>query len=566
MKIASSIPKWIGRLAYLIGILDITSNIFRPIKLRTHKLHLYVPLFVHSTAFATAFLTSAITIILARGLGRRKRRAWTMSLVILIISLIANGLRFNHQPYEQIGSLLLIILLVIYRKEFYAKSDPTTKLRPIYGFIFTFIVLSFAGILILYFRHGSDIGVPSFKKVIITVLEGFIGITGPVHFRSERVSDAVGITLGTFGIFLIVVPLFLFFRRVAPTARMSLDELEQVKKLIRHDQEQDSLGYFATRLDKNIIWATNQKAGIAYRVQSGVMLASGDPFGEFSLWAEAIENFLEIAKEHAWTPAVMGCSDHGGQIWVEKAEMLAIDIGDEAIINVGNFTLEGRLMSNVRQMVNRIRRKGYSTYTSRWSDLDPKNQQELRGLALKWRYGAPERGFSMSMDRLGSELDEDTFITVAELDGVTKGLLYFVPWTSNRLSLDRMQRERGTDPGVNELMIVNTVEYAREHGISHLSLNFAAFRSLFERAEKISAGPLVRTSRNLIRFSSNFFQVESLYRFNAKFQPEWETRYVLYPKTSDLLAVGWAALRAEKFISSFRSHSVNSKKVESKRN
>jgi len=159
----------------------------------------------------------------------------------------------------------------------------------------------------------------------------------------------------------------------------------------------------------------------------------------------------------------------------------------------------------------------------------------------------------MSMDRFGEDSDPDTYITIAWLEGEIKGLLYYVPWTTNGLSLDRMQRERGTDPGVNELMIVETVEWARANKKDYVSLNFAAFRSLFERADKISAGPITRGMRNLIRFSSNFFQVESLYRFNAKFQPGWETRYVLYPRASDLPRVGWAALRAEKFISGFRS-------------
>ena len=557
MKLGGSVPKWIGRLAYLVGFFNLTASIFRPVKLKSHNLHHYLPVFIHTTAFATSVITGALTFILARGLVRRKRRAWSLSLAILTISIFANGLRFTAAPIEISISILLVLLLVIYRKEFFAESDPTTKFRPLLGFLLAFIVFALASILILYIRHGSEvIGYPSFSDIALTVLEGFIGIAGPVHFASDRINDVVGITLGTFGVFLIVIPVWLYFRRIEPTPKMSPEELDQVKKLIRHDQEQDSLGYFATRLDKSVVWAKNRKAGIAYRVQGGVMLASGDPFGEYSLWSEAIDEFLEIARRHAWTPAVMGCSDHGGELWVEKAGMLAIDIGDEAIINVANFTLEGRSMSNVRQMVNRISRKGYSTYSSKWSDLPEATQKELRSLAKTWRYGAPERGFSMSMDRFGEPSDGDTFVTVAELNNEIKGFLYFVPWTNNRLSLDRMQRDRENDPGVNELMISSTVEYAKANGITHISLNFAAFRSLFERAEKISAGPITRGTRNLIRFLSNWFQVESLYRFNAKFQPEWETRYVLYPKASNLVSVGWAALRAEKFISSFRSHSI----------
>jgi lysyl-tRNA synthetase class 2 len=179
---------------------------------------------------------------------------------------------------------------------------------------------------------------------------------------------------------------------------------------------------------------------------------------------------------------------------------------------------------------------------------------KLRKLAHDWRYGVAERGFSMSLDRFGDDEDSNTCITIAYLNGEIKGLLYFVPWTTDSLSLDRMQRERGTDAGINELMIADTVAWSREHGITRISLNFAAFRSLFERADKISAGPITRGTRNFIRFFSNFFQVESLYRFNAKFQPEWETRYVLYPRGADLPKVTWAALRAEKFITGFRKN------------
>ena len=281
------------------------------------------------------------------------------------------------------------------------------------------------------------------------------------------------------------------------------------------------------------------------------MLASGDPFGEYSLWPDAIEKFLAEAKLHAWTPAVMGASDLGGEVWVEHADMLAIDIGDEAIIVVKDFTLEGRPMANVRQMVNRIKRKGYSTWSKRWHELTNYEKNELKILVKKWRYGVAERGFSMSMDRFGELEDADCLVTAAVLEGKIKGFLYFVPWCDDRISLDRMMREKNIDPGVSELIIADTVEYARGHGITHISLNFAAFRSLFERAEKISAGPIVRTTRNIIRFLSNWFQVESLYRFNAKFQPEWRTRYVLYPKQKDLVSVAWAALRAEKFIAGF---------------
>jgi lysyl-tRNA synthetase class 2 len=555
MKSQRWVPKWIGRATFLVGLFDILANVFPRFRSPVHKLNHLIPLFLNGSALATAIFTGLVLMILARGLARKKRRAWILALIILVVNLATELFRSTHHPLQIALSLALIAVLSIFNKSFYAKSDPSTRIQPLIGFGLAAIVFFVASVFLIKFRHQDEIfGRPSLINIFQFIVEGFVGITGPVKFTSERTSDLIAFTLGTFGVFILIVPLALYFRRVKPIAKMDDEDLEQVRKLIKHDLEQDSLGYFATRRDKSVIWTTNRKAGIAYRVQGGVMLASGDPFGEYSLWPDAIDAFIKEAEEHAWTPAVMGCSDHGGEVWVEHAGMIAIDIGDEAIISVKDFTLEGRPMANVRQMVNRIRRKGYSCTTHKWSEVDIPTRIELRKLANEWRYGVAERGFSMSMDRFGEDSDPDTYITIARLEGQIKGLQYYVPWTTNGLSLDRMQRERGTDPGVNELMIVDSVEYARANDLAFVSLNFAAFRSLFERADKISAGPITRGMRNLIRFSSNFFQVESLYRFNAKFQPGWETRYVLYPRAADLPKVGWAALRAEKFISGFRAH------------
>ncbi len=557
MKIKSSIPIILGRIAYLAGLFNIFYNTLVHYNSRAAKIGNYLPVLIHSTAFATQTFTGVAMVLLGRGLIRRKRRAWVLSLIIFNINIASDFLRSNQHPIQLVVAALFILLLILFRREFYAISDPQTKWLPIIGFILAFTVMLSIGILLLLNRHrDSFVGNPSMWNIVLTVVEGFFGISGPIEFINGRTSDFVETTLAALGVFILLVPLALFFRRIKPRPKMSNEDIEIVRNLIKHDADQDSLGYFATRRDKSVIWSSNKKAGIAYRVEAGVMLASGDPFGEFSLWPEAIDAFLEEAKLHAWTPAVMGASDRGGEVWVEHAGMSAFDIGDEAIIKVKAFTLEGRPMANVRQMVNRIKRKGYSAYTVRWSDLDINIRVELRNLAKKWRYGVPERGFSMAMDRFGEDIDGDAIITIATLGDEIKGLLYFVPWAHEGISLDRMQRERGTDPGVNELLIVQTVEWARENKIQNISLNFAAFRSLFERAEKISAGPITRGSRNLIRFFSNFFQVESLYRFNAKFDPEWQTRYLVYPKATDIAKISWAAIKAEQFIGSFRKHAV----------
>lgn len=545
-----NLPIWLGRLAYLVGTVMIASVFLPTLRREADYFYSFIPLPIRATAAASAIFSGLVMITIARGLKRRKSRARNLAILLLILN------SFNSVT-QSVIQLILLVLLVVFRKEFYAKSDPSTKWRPVTAFIQMAVVTLVSSGLLLYLRRDNLFyGSTSISQISKAVLLGFFGIDSGLIFKSDRLSDSVAFFLGAMGVFTILVPLWLFFRRVKPMITMSNEERLILKKLYKHDEFQDSVAYFATRYDKSVVWSKNKKAAIAYRVVNGVMLASGDPIGEFSLWPEAIEQFMKIANQYAWTPGVMGATEKGGQVWIEKTKMLAIDIGDEAIIDVKDFTIEGKAMGNIRHMVNRTKRDGYSAVTYKWPDVPQSEQVELLKLAKEWRYGAAERGFSMSMDRFGLAEDAEAIITIAKKGNVIKGFIYFMPWATTGWSLDRMQREKGVDPGINELMIVTTIEAALQNGIKNISLNFAAFRSLFERADKISAGPLIRMMRNLIRFISNWFPVESLYRFNAKFQPEWQTRYVLYPKPTDLPRVGWAAIRAEQFISSFKSKGI----------
>ncbi|MFD0393154.1 phosphatidylglycerol lysyltransferase domain-containing protein [Streptomyces nogalater] len=126
-----------------------------------------------------------------------------------------------------------------------------------------------------------------------------------------------------------------------------------------------------------------------------------------------------------------------------------------------------------------------------------------------------------------------------------------MPWGPHGLSLDLMRRERDVDGSANglmEFMVIELLRRAGEIGITRVSLNFAMFRSVFERGARLGAGPVLRLWRSLLGFFSRWWQIESLYRANAKYRPVWEPRFLLFEKTADLPRIGLAAARAEGFL------------------
>ena len=205
-------------------------------------------------------------------------------------------------------------------------------------------------------------------------------------------------------------------------------------------------------------------------------------------------------------------------------------------------------MRNVRQMVTRVRRGGYSCQVRRVRGHPPGERAHVLTQAAAWRTGATERGFSMALGRLGDPRDGDCVLVTAVKDGRMRAFLHLVPWGDDGLSLDVMRRDRDAAPGLSELLIVAALQASPALGIRRVSLNFAMFRAVLARGERLGAGPVLRLWRKLLGFLSRWYQIESLYRFNAKFRPDWEPRFLVYPGGRALPRIAWAALRAEAFV------------------
>jgi lysyl-tRNA synthetase class 2 len=337
---------------------------------------------------------------------------------------------------------------------------------------------------------------------------------------------------------------------------MSPEESERVRVMLDKYGSNDSLGYFATRDDRHVIFSPSGQSAISYRVVGAVSFAAGDPLGVPADWPEAIKAWLEEAKTYGWTPANLGASERGAAAF-HKAGLDVLELGDEAILHTDDFSLEGRSMRGVRQAVARVNRAGITAECHRIGDLTPEQRRALRQKAVEWREGPVERGFSMALGRFGQMRDSQSVVVIAtqrtETTEELVGLLSLAPWGKDGASLDLMRRTRGaagfgTENGIVELMVTQLMKDAPSLGIKHVSLNFAVFRSAFERGERLGAGPSTRLWRGVLMQASKFAQIESLYRSNAKYQPEWVPRFIVYPSVSDIPRIATAALRAEAFL------------------
>jgi lysyl-tRNA synthetase class 2 len=537
----------VARVVQVAGLVNILTGLLPPHHGRMATLAGLMPVAGILTARAATAAAGLLLIYLGAGLRRGKHRAWQVAVAVAgagVVLHLARGLDYGAAGF----SAVLLVLLLATRHRFEALADPRSRWRALValaGFAGAGFLLGFVEIAVRVNRLQGHPGWASWAEESAL---GVLGISGPVHFRSPVGAEAVSLTTGGFGLLALAVAVVLLLRPGDPMPQRSEEDDRALRELLDRHGAADSLGYFALRGDKSLSWGPGRHAAIAYRVCHGVSLAAGDPVGAASAWPGAITAWLAECDRHGWTPAVLGCGNAGGRAY-RKCGLDVVELGDEAIVDVPVFRLEGRTMRGVRQAVRRMQRAGFTCAVVRQRELPAAVLAEAVRAADMFRDGAVERGFSMALSRLGDPRDADCLFVLCRDDtGRIRGLLQFVPWGEDGLSLDLMRGDRTAGNGLTELMVVSAIEAAPALGVRRISLNFAVLRSVFARAEELGAGPVLRLWHRLLMLASRSWQIESLYRANAKFRPAWQPRYLCFPTARDLPRIALAALTAEAFL------------------
>jgi lysylphosphatidylglycerol synthetase-like protein (DUF2156 family) len=583
------IRRLVAAVVMLSGVLDLVSAL-APVQARG-DLHPYlglVPLGASEAAGALDALAGIALLILALGLRRGQRLAWFVSGAIEALTSILHLLR-GGQIAGTIIALAVLAGLVRGRDAFRGRFDPpslragaTTLIGGAVGVTaFTTLALWLGVAFYRHDHHHTHVLSLAFGPAFLASAEGLVGINS-VNLP-DTVADYLDPALLAVGLGLAAVALLLVFRPVvdrrrnrrAPastsaenraadrdstTAELSpatggihgainaaglpLDDFERARDIVGR-RGSGTLDYFALRSDKQHFF--DRDSVVAYAIRSGVCLVSPDPIGPSEererLWAA----FRHFADTHGWAIAILAASREWLPIY-RSSGMRDLYIGDEGVVDVRTLSLEGGAKKGLRQAVNRIAKYGYTISFHDPADVSEKLAEALRDVMTQSRRGGVERGFSMTLGRIFDPLDAGLLLAVASgPDDMPVAFCQFVPAPGiDGYSLDLMRRDNGDHPnGLFDFILVRTIEHLKLAGHARLGLNFAMMRAVL--AGEAGDGMTRKIERWLLRRMSDTMQIESLWRFNAKFDPEWLPRYVVWDSAEQSLAAALAIAKAESF-------------------
>jgi phosphatidylglycerol lysyltransferase len=540
----------------VMGAVDLLSAILSRPSDRLLAIRQILPTEMLDTSRTFTLLAGALLLVTAWGLRRGKRRAFVAALFLCAVSIPFNLLKaFDFE--EATVATALMFLLGISAGAFPVKSRQLTgaalRSRALW-IALGLAIYAVVGCWILEAQVGR--GEASLQRAIAEALYQIFGIGSPALqvSRTNRIAEWF---LGSISVMSFTLLTLIAIAAMRPALHRGRHRAQaaRVAELVRAHGD-NSVAAFALEKDVDYFFSVNGRAVIAYRFESDTLLVIGDPIGPEDEIPSLLIDFEHFCLEHDWSFAFYQARPEHRELYRRRGWRF-VHIGEDPVIEAARFSLEGPAVATVRRAVRKLERQGIEVRAfvpgdnpfEPWRDTDGMMDQirEISSEWLKLHRGA-ENGFCMG--RFDQHHLSHVWLAVAWNPTARRAEAFatFVPvWARRGWALDLLRRRPDAVSGVSELLIVKTVEKARERGDQMLSLSLSALAKV-EREVPVTGDGVTADDRArefLMERLARFYDFKGVFRWKQKFDPQFEPRDLVYPDPLALPRIALALVKAQ---------------------
>ncbi|HLO57507.1 MAG TPA: phosphatidylglycerol lysyltransferase domain-containing protein [Bacteroidales bacterium] len=532
-KINKLLMRTIPALAILLlGLINIISAITPAIHWRIETLKEYIMLdAIHASNFFV-LIAGFFLLVTAAFMMKGLRSAWWMALLLSIVSLV--GHITKAIDYEEASvAFIIIILLLFTRKEYYVKNNPRLRNLGLQTALISAAVIFIYGTVGFYLLHQKHFnGDLSIADSIRYTFANYFLIGSNELVPMDKFGHDFILSINAGGLLSIA---FLVYCLVLPYVykeNASEEDIAKAKVLLgKHGKS--ALDYFKILPDKLIFFPEGIEAFIAYRVTGNYAVVLENPVA-------ANENdAIKCAKQFDRYCYENGLKSIYYRVPVESLGIFSgcgkknMFIGQEAVVNLDKFSLEGTSRKSIRNAINKIRDKGYRVQIHQPPVKDG-ILQKIKSVSDEWLELTERKEIIFSQGSFEwKELKGQTIITVENSEEKVIAFLNVIPdYAPNEGTYDLLRKTADAPNGIMDFILIELINYLKSNGIHYLNLGFAPLSGLNEG--QTIKDKSIRFAYEKIRALA---QYKGLREYKDKFEPVWQNRYLVYDNDYDLIQV-----------------------------
>jgi len=447
----------------------------------------------------------------------------SLALSVSFLSHLGRAFDLHHSLVAGV----LLAYLVIFRRRFYARSDPASLqkallMAPVLGL--TVLVYGYVGLSRLRGEFAWDPGATPLSEALrsgIAVLEPHVDPATDHAARFLGSLQMAGWLARLYLLALVLRAVVLHDRIEAPP--------EDVERLFR-THGRHSLAAFAIQPDKHHLLLAGGRGLVAYAVRRSVALACGDPLASAEDLEECARGFVEHCWHNGWTPCVYEAAEESRPVW-RALGLRSLKIAEEAVLDLPGFSLAGGKRAALRALTHKVTRAGLTVRPYRRDQgPDAAIDEQLEEISEEWlaakRLG--EMGFTLG--RFSLEALDGVRVFLCLSAERVEAFCSWLPYRAGQAAVvDLMRKRNDAVSGTMDLLLAESLQALRDEGLQQASLANAPLANVGE-----PRGPLDRGVALLFENLNAFYGYKNLFQFKKKFAPRWEGRYLVYPRGSDL--------------------------------
>jgi phosphatidylglycerol lysyltransferase len=516
-------------LIFMLGLINIISVVTPPLHIRLKLIKEFLPLEAINASNVLVLFVGLALLITSAFMFKGLKNAWRLALLLAVLSLVGNLTKaFDYEEASFAG--IIIIFLLLSHNQYKIRSSIKWIRLGLLSVAIIFLSVLIFGCVSFYFIDARHFGIDfTWKQSLLNTMQIFL-LSGDnnLHPRTPFGHEFIWLIhiLGflSWG--------FLLFTLIKPFLKIEVsnESGRERAKFLLAQYGNSSVDYFKIYRDKLFFFSELHDAFVSYRIANGFAIVLEEP-----VCAE--ENKMEVLEEFYKQCSRMGLRtafyrvDENSIVWFNQLRKQKMIIGQEAILDAGNFKLEGKDKKSLRNALNSLQKKGYTTAVHK-APLPNDLIMQLKEISDEWleAFDKEEQVFSQGMFDAKEIMQQDV-ITVSDADGKIAAFLNIIPdYSPDECTYDLIRKTTNAPGGCMDALIIKMIEYAKENKLQYINLGLVPMTGITEPNSP---------AEQLIKFAGEKFKrfkhYHGLRDFKEKYATIWEDKFLVYETDYDLL-------------------------------